>query len=158
MWEEWEVHGAFFKVLFLSKDSREEAFHLPTLQKRADWVADEPVNYLERLFVRQRLQKRFSFSSVSVYKVKWSLVCQKWISGGDSEALGSSHRVQHANAAEAGGWFWWHYSTRWFSLHAQTGARFTLGWVFIALTPPPTLNAPSLHVTLDSAEVRFEMT
>lgn len=80
----------FFKVVFLSKDSREEAFHLQTLQKRADWVADEPVNYLERLFVRQRLQKRFSFSSVSVYKVKRSPVCQKWISGGDSEALGSS--------------------------------------------------------------------
>ena len=26
MWEEWEVYGAFFKVIFLSKDSRRKRF------------------------------------------------------------------------------------------------------------------------------------
>lgn len=33
-------------------------------------MADEPFNYLERLFVRQRLQKISAFSSVTVYKVE----------------------------------------------------------------------------------------
>lgn len=37
--------------------------HLQHLQRRADWVADEPVNYWKRLwlFVRQRLEKREAF-------------------------------------------------------------------------------------------------
>lgn len=65
-------------------------------------------------------------------------------------------RVQHANAAEAGGWFWWHYSTRWFSLHAQTGARFTLGWVFIALTPPPQPATPH-HCMSPSIVQRYDL-
>lgn len=52
------------------KGFENESFHLRKLQMRTDWVADEPVNYLERLFVRQRLQKCSAFQ-VSVF-IRWN--------------------------------------------------------------------------------------
>lgn len=52
------------------KGFKKESFHLEKLPMRTDWVADEPVNYLERLFVRQRLQKCSAFQ-VSVF-IRWN--------------------------------------------------------------------------------------
>lgn len=142
------------------KGLEKELFHLRKLQMRADWVADEPVNYLERLFVRQGLQKCSAFQ-VSVF-IRWNkalsvrnkLPVWQWCTRCPLIAfLGWLHPSCLTQSRWRCRLIFVTLLNKMVFTSCTTSASFTLGWVFIALTR--TRNTPSLHVILDVAEVRW---
>lgn len=125
-----------------------------------DWVADEPVNYLERLFVRQRLQKCSAFQ-VSVF-IRWNkalsvrnkLTVWQWCTRCPVITFLSwlHPSCLTRTSGEAGGDLATLLNKMVFT-SCTAGASFTLSWVFIAMTQ--TRNTPSLHVILDVAGVQW---
>lgn len=148
----------------LFKGFENESFHLWNLQTRNDWVADEPLNYLERLFVRQRLWKRSAFQ-VSVF-IRWNKApsvrnklavwqwCTQWPVYCSPQL--APPIVLHTQRCWSCRLIFWHLLNKMFFTSCTTGASFTLGWLFIALTP--TRHTPSPPVVLNVAEVRWNAT
>lgn len=137
-----------------------ELFHLQKPQMCIDWVAAEAFNYLERLFVRQRLQKRSPFQ-VSVF-MRWKKVLSVrnkltawWGCTLSPVILFLSwllpSRLTHTTGEPAG---WFCDITQQDGFHFMHNQCWFYTWLgFIALTR--TRDAPSPHVILNAAEVQW---